>query len=97
MHGSALTRLTTPDALNVSNETMMARANRRTQLSVAFRSHRLGIAVPEGQPWGVRHYDGHGCHYWAAVDNVAVPEPAGPFHSTSIRQVPAIDRLLLTE
>ena len=30
VQGSARTRLTTPDALNVSNETMMARANRRT-------------------------------------------------------------------
>jgi len=30
VQGSALTRLTTPEALNVSNATMMARANRRT-------------------------------------------------------------------
>jgi len=30
VQGSALTRLTTPEALNVSSATMMARANRRT-------------------------------------------------------------------
>jgi len=30
VHGSALTRLTTPEALNVSSATMIARANRRT-------------------------------------------------------------------
>ena len=30
VHGSALTRLTTPEALNVSSATTIARANRRT-------------------------------------------------------------------
>jgi len=38
VQGSALTRLTTPEALTVSNATMMARANRRTTVKCSTRA-----------------------------------------------------------
>src|SRR3989304_10464771 len=38
VQGSALTRLTTPDALNVSSETMMARTKRRTQAKCSIQA-----------------------------------------------------------
>lgn len=38
VQGSALTRLTKPDALNVSTATMMARANRRTTMKCSTRA-----------------------------------------------------------
>ena len=40
VQGSALTRLTTPDALNVSSETMMARTKRRTQAKCSIQAAR---------------------------------------------------------
>ena len=46
VQGSALTRLTTPEALNVSNATMMARANRCTTLILAF-----GRVPARGASW----------------------------------------------
>jgi hypothetical protein len=51
VHGSALTRPTTPDALNVSNETMMARANRRTRSKCNIQARRSR----HGRGRGVNH------------------------------------------
>ena len=44
VQGSALTRLTKPDALNVSTATMMARANRRTTIKSSTQRPVGGIA-----------------------------------------------------
>jgi hypothetical protein len=55
VQGSLMTRLQTPDALNVSKPTMTARANRRTALILAFASRghggsgtRSGMPAPSG-------------------------------------------------
>jgi hypothetical protein len=54
VQGSLMTRLQTPDALNVSKPTMTARANRRTALILAFASrgawgkwHEVRLACTE--------------------------------------------------
>ena len=44
VQGSALTRLTKPEALNVSTATMMARANRRTTIKSSTQRPVVGIA-----------------------------------------------------
>ena len=59
VQGSALTRLTMPEALNVSSATMMARANRRTAVKCSTRAgdrRDCSLARPtwRARPWEVR-------------------------------------------